>query len=230
MEKLKVILISSLAVALLTVIFIKTKDTYKLSDSLKFKEEYESLNEVKKGENNYIKVEISDNNPMIYVTYEELIDIVKNDTAVIYFGFPKCPWCRNAVPVLIDAAQEVGLDKIYYFNALEIRDVKSLDENGNIIIEKEGTKEYNELIEVLYDYLDEYEGLNDPSIKRLYFPTIIFVRDGRIIGSHVGTIESQLDANNPLSDEQYQELKDIYVNYMLETMGTICDSDVEDKC
>ena len=44
---------------------------------------------------------------------EEIFDIL-DGTGIIYFGFPECPWCRNAVPVLLDAAEEVGIEKIYY--------------------------------------------------------------------------------------------------------------------
>jgi len=233
MKNIKVVLVSLLAILLLCVMYIRVLDNRENlidSDAVKFEKEYESLNGIKKGDNEYLELDISSENPMIYATYEDIEQIINNGTGVIYFGFPECPWCRNVVPQLISVAEEVGLDKIYYFNALEIRDIKSLDENGNIIIEKEGTEEYNKLIELLYDYLGEYEGLNDENIKRLYFPTVVFAKDGQIIGSHIGTLDSQTNPYIPLTESQSAELKAIYSEYMVEVLDIICNTDVKDKC
>ena len=166
---------------------------------------------------------IDKENPMVYVEFDELIDIIKNDTAVIYFGFPECPWCRNAVPVLLDAAKELGIEKIYYYNAVSIRDKKSIDENGNIIIEEEGTKEYKKLVELLYDYLPIYDGLNNDEIKRLYLPTVLFVKNGKILGLHTSTVDSQNDPFTKLNNEQYEELKSIYFDYINKAFEIVCD-------
>lgn len=209
---------------------ISSKDILEL-DSVKFKEEYESLNDKTKenSENGYLKVNIDVKNPVKYAEYEEVKEIITNGTGVIYFGFPECPWCRNAVPVLLESAKNTGLDTIYYFNALSIRDKKHLDDNGEIIVDDEGTKEYKELVKLLYEHLDVYEGLNDDSIKRLYFPSVLFVKDGKIIGFHSGTVESQEDPSIGLTEKQKEELKEIYSNYMLETLGTIC-TESSTKC
>ena len=149
---------------------------------------------------------------------------------MIYFGFPECPWCRNAVPVLIETAKEIGIDKIYYFNALSIRDKKHLNENGKIVVDEEGTEEYKELVDLLYDYLGEYEGLNDSSIKRLYFPTVVFIKNGNILGMHIGTVNTQTDPSEELTTQQIEELKKIYTKYMLEVLGTMCNDEHDLKC
>lgn len=195
------------------------------TDAMKFKEEYENLNneynEVLKKEN--LKVEIPEDNPIKYSTIEEIKDILKNKTGVIYFGFPECPWCRNAVPILLEAAKDMEIDTIYYYNAYSIRDKKSLDDNGKIIIEEEGTKDYQELIDIMYDKLPPYEGLNDESVKRLYFPTVVFVKNGKIIGLHTSTVDSQEDPYEKLTDEQEFELKKIYIDYMNDIYEVLCD-------
>ena len=196
----------------------------KPSDASKFKKEYESLNDKKNDKDKeYVYLEVDKDNPFVYATYDEIIDILKNKTGVIYFGFPECPWCRNMVPILSDAAKELGINKIYYFNALDMRDKKSLDEDGKIVIEKEGTEEYKKLVEIMYDYLSVYEGLNDESIKRLYFPTVVFVKDGKIIGSHIGTLESQTDPYKELTKDQKSELKEIYTDYINKVYDIVCD-------
>lgn len=221
MEKKKIILMSFFCLIALLSIWVKVNKFEINEDALKFKEEYESLNN-----EGYKKIEISKNNQIKYSNYEEIVNVLTKGTGIIYLGFPECPWCRNAVPVLLDAATETGVEKIYYYNALSIRDKKSLDKNGEIVIEKEGSKEYKKLVEVLYDYLGEYEGLNDPSIKRIYFPTVIFVKDGIIKGLHVSTVDSQKDPSKNLTNNEYEKLKDIYVKNILKINDAAC----SDKC
>lgn len=194
------------------------------SDAVKFKNEYESLNEkVNDSGKKYVEVSIDDDNVITYSNYNEVMDILNNGTGVIYFGFPECPWCRNVVPILLESAEITGINKIYYYNALSIRDTKVLNENGTITTEKEGTEEYYNLISVLSEYLGEYKGLNDTSIKRLYFPTVVFVKDGEILGLHVGTVSSQTDPYIKLNEEQTSELKNIYVDYMHKVLDDLCD-------
>lgn len=187
-------------------------------DAIKFKNEYESLNnKVNSNNKKYIDVSIDEENGMIYASYDKVIDIIKNETAIIYFGFPECPWCRNAVPVLLDAIKEMGIDKIYYYNALAIRDKKTLDDNGNIIVEDEGTKEYKELVKLLYDHLPAYGGLNDETIKRLYFPTVLFVKNGEILGleQSLSSYSKRVDGDPliPMTKEEQTELANIFTEY-----------------
>ena len=221
MDKKKTIIIIIIAFLIFLICFLLIP---RGNDSLKFKSEYENLNG-KKNKNNreYVNVEIDKNNPFIYADYDKVIDILENGTGVIYFGFPECPWCRTMVPILAKAANEIGVDKIYYFNALDMRDEKVLDDDGNIVTKKEGTKQYYQLIEIMYDYVSTYEGLNDDSVKRLYFPTVVFIKDGDIIGSHIGTLDSQEDPYIPLDDTQKNELKDIYIDYMNDVFDLLCD-------
>lgn len=200
----------------------------KNTDAIKFKEEYENLNNELKsdGVNKHTKINIIEDNVMKYSTYNEVMNILENGTGVIYFGYPECPWCRNAVPELLEAAKETGLETIYYFNDMSIRDQKSLDETGNIVVEKEGTDEYYNLLVKLSDYLGPYKGLNDETIKRLYVPTVVFVKDGSIVGVHIGTVESQTDPSILLNDEQSEELQQIYKENMEKVLNNSCSVDV----
>lgn len=173
-----------------------------------FKLEYESLN----GKDNYIDVNIPSDNNIIYADYEQIFDVLEG-TGVIYFGFPECPWCRNAIPVLIDAAKESGIENIYYLNNSEDRDSKIL-KDGKVITEKEGTDNYNKLLKKLGDKASTYEGLKDDSIKRLYFPTVVVVKNGEITDYIEGTVDSQKDPYTPLNKDQEKELKDKYIKAM----------------
>ena len=192
------------------------------SDEKRFKTEYEELNGLK-NENNktYVKVKVPRNNNLKYASFDEVMKFLDEGTGILYLGFPECPWCRNVVPVLVSAALENEMD-IYYFNALSIRDVKELDENGNIITTKKGTKNYYKLVDELKDFLGPYEGLNDESIKRIYFPTVVFVQAGKIVGVHMDTVDSQKDPYKVLNKAQKKELKQIYTNYINKIYG-VCD-------
>lgn len=194
------------------------------NEEIRFKEEYESLN----GKYNeyskryYLDMEIIENSNVEYKEANEIIEILKDGTGVIYFGFPECPWCRNLVPVLVNKLSEYNVP-FYYYNAYDIRDTKHLDENNNIVTTKEGTAEYYEIVKILGNFLGEYEGLNDSTIKRLYFPTVVFVKDGKIIATHIGTVDSQLDPSVALNEKQVEELSSILEQGIVKTFDIVCD-------
>jgi hypothetical protein len=199
-----------------------TKET----DEIKFKKEYESLNGKEKDNNNgnHMEINITKNNKMKYSSEKEILSLLENGTGIIYFGFPKCPWCRNLVPVLTEAAENENLDKIYYLNNLDSRDIKKLD-NGKIITEQEGTKNYFKIVDKLKEHLGEYEGLEDDSIKRLYFPTVVFVKEGKIIYVHIGTLDNHEDGNKELTKKQKKELNETLTKYMIETYSETCEKE-----
>jgi len=221
---LPVLCLSVLVVISMFLLFGDAKDNINnhLADSIKFKQEYEKLNNQDNSYgSSYLEINISKNNLIHYSSYSEVFELLENGSGVIYFGFPECPWCRNLVPVLLDASIEAGIDNIYYLNNKEDRDIKKLDDDGNIIVEKEGTDNYFKLVEKLESVLESYEGV-DEDVKRLYYPTVIFVKDGKIVDSHIGTLDSQTNPMVHLTDEQHKELKDILVEKMQKTF--ICDS------
>ena len=191
-------------IAIISIVFLKPE-----SMATRFKLEYEALNG-QKAENGstYMDVNISNDNKIVYADYDQIFDVL-DGTGVIYFGFPECPWCRNAAPVLLEAAEETAIEQIYYLNNNDDRDIKIL-KDGKVITEKEGTFNYNKLLEKLGDKAAVYEGLEDESIKRLYYPTAVFVKEGQIVDYIEGTVESQKDPYKPLTEEQRQELKDKY--------------------
>ena len=101
---------------------------------------------------------------------------------------------------------------VLYFNNRDERDTKKL-ENGEIVTEVEGSDGYYKILDMLGDYASVYEGLEDDSIKRLYYPTVVFVKNGNIIGVHTGTVDSQDDVSVYLTDEQQLELTNALSEY-----------------
>ena len=156
------------------------------TDAKKFKQEYEAL------DNNSVVMNIDENNPIKYVNFDEVINILNSGTGIIYFGFPRCPWCRNIIPVLFEMASTNNIDTIYYFNPSDIR--SNNDEN------------YKKLVNILSDYLIE----NDNGEKTLHVPDVYFINNGEIVGHHLSTVDSQTSPYPPLTEEQTNELKNIY--------------------
>ena len=104
----------------------------KEDDAFRFKKEYESLNgkENDKGRD-YVNIQIPDENPMVYADLDTILKVIETE-GIIYFGFDECPWCRNALPVLIEAANEKEVEKIYYYDIKDIRDTLTLNEDGTV--------------------------------------------------------------------------------------------------
>ena len=83
------------------------------SDAEKFKEEYESINNKEIYGNKARELNIDKNNNIVYKSDEEIVQMIKNkETFVVYFGFPKCPWCRSVLPSLLDVSSDLGLEKL----------------------------------------------------------------------------------------------------------------------
>ena len=190
-------------------------------DEKKFKEEYESLNNKKdSNDKDYLEVSIKDDNGIVYASYDEIRKVLTEGTGVVYLGYPECNGCRNAVPMLLEAASNQGLDTIYYLNALDIIDSTFLDENCKVIT---GTDEYYDLIEIFGSYYSKDTETTFEYTRVFFFPTVVFVKDGEILGIHMGTTGSQTNPNEGLTEEQKIELFNIYMDYISKMLGSVCD-------
>ncbi len=178
-------------------------------DAERFRREYEIMNGqlAMDGEHTYQALEIPEDAPIVWLEPDGVFELMNGGTGVLYLGFPECPWCRTLLPALFEAMAQSGFDgSFYYYNAQQDRDSRYLDENGEIVVKDEGTELYRMLLERLDAYLEPYKGLNDPAVKRILFPTTVFLRDGEVVDVHRVTVDSQTDGFAPLTDEQYDEL------------------------
>lgn len=200
------------------------------SDSNKFKEEYESLNGKNFYQNyKYKDVTIPEDNPIKYSNYKEIIDIVKNGSGVIYLGYPECPWCRSMVSVLMEAANNTNISTIYYLNMHDVRDEYELLDNNEVKLVREGQEGYQELLETLDEILLDYTIKDSDGVeysvgeKRIYVPIVIFVHDGTIVDYHIDTVETQTNPMDELTEEEHDELYDIYVSGIHKVLDDLCD-------
>lgn len=225
-----------LAVILIGALGVKYYIDYKNSDdrevtskdSLKFKEEYESLNG-KTNENNnlkYLTVNISENNSVVYKTDKEILDVMENGTGVIYFGFNTCPWCRSLVETMLSSANFNSVANIYYVNVKDIRSSYEVQDK-KLVKTKEGTDSYYEILNKLDKYLTKYTITSnkkeyDTKEKRLYAPTVVVVKDGEIVGFHEGTVDSQTNPYDGLNDEEKKELTNIFNEMFAKVNRSLC--------
>ena len=199
-------------------------------DSNKFKEEYESLNGKTFYQNyKYKDVTIPEDNPIKYSDYKEIIDIVKNGSGVIYLGYPECPWCRSMVSVLMEVANNTNISTIYYLNMHDVRDEYELSDNNEVKLVREGQEGYQELLEALDEILLDYTLKDSDGVeysvgeKRIYVPIVIFVHDGTIVDYHMDTVETQTNPMDELTEEEHDELYDIYVSGIHKVLDDLCD-------
>lgn len=190
------------------------------TDALLFKEEYEGLN----GKTNAKGVEhrsisIDEDNPFIYQTADQIVERINNgETFYVYFGDTQCPWCRSAIEVAISSAKEYNIETIYYVKIWDddhneiLRDKLSINENGEVVIDKEGTESYYNLLELLDSVLSDYtlkEGI-EPTEKRIYAPNFIYIENGKPVILVEGTSELQKDSREELTDEMLNDEKEAF--------------------
>ena len=203
-------------------------------DEKKFEEEYESLNGTANADGITNKtVDVIKDNNIEYITLAEADKMLEEGTGVIYFGYASCPWCRNLVPVMLDAVQETKLDKVYYVNLIdeEGNDLRSkyiLNKKNKPKKEKDASMEYYNILASLSEYLSQYvlyteagKEIEVPE-KRLSAPTVVAVKKGEVLDVYEATVEmTEEDAgavkvytkeDKKNAEKAYKELIEIYLN------------------
>ncbi len=144
-----------LIISILSIVFITEKNVTKqkkekdIANGEKFSKEYK---------------ELTKDNVYTYKKIEDIIKILEHGTALVYLGFPECPWCQRYVVYLNEVAKEEGLEKIYYYNIKEDRE--------------KNTDNYQKLVSILGENL-QYDKEGN---RRIYAPSIIAVKSGKIVG------------------------------------------------
>lgn len=190
-----------------------------MTDAQRFKEAYESLNDTVREGTNYVysPIDIPENNPIKYVTVAEALEVLDKPEAVLYVGASWCPWCRGAVPVLLDVAKEYNVKELYYLN---LDDDKSLFEvqNGELVETRHGSEDYYKLLNKLAGQLQDYiitgsDGQKyDTGEKRIYQPDVYGIKDGKIVARKDATVtlKDGQTSYDQLTEAQKEELKQAY--------------------
>lgn len=148
--------------------------------------------------------EVSKDNVFIYKDVDEIIKIMSHGTAVVYLGYPECPWCQEYVKYLNETAKEVGIEKIYYCNTKKVKE--------------EAMDKYHELISILDGHLQ----YTDEGDQWIYVPNVSFHINGDIIGNDYETSKDTHGLKNPKDYWTKQEIKDLkntLTKYMEEVLS-----------
>ncbi|MBQ6452427.1 MAG: thioredoxin family protein [Solobacterium sp.] len=133
---------------------------------------------------------LPEENTFEIIDQERLTALIEHGTAVVFLGFPECPWCQAYVPYLDEVVKEAGTQVFYY----------------NIYKDKTDDREYYdhvaELINARDDTILAYD--NDGKL-RIYMPLVLFVQQGEIIGYDNETC--MLDSREIKPEEYWTEEK-----------------------
>ena len=165
----------------------------KITDGITFKTEYEKENSI-----SLYDLSINKENPFKYINKGNIDSAFSNDS-IIYIGSYNDLCSRLLVDQLIVFSKENNIKNIYYFNP----NANSFEYK---VLEKEVTKTkeesdlYKSMVLKLNDYLSPYfYGSYETSDKRFDVPTLIIVKDGKIV-NYYNNFESfdnlEINANN----------------------------------
>lgn len=203
----------------LCVFLVVNHQEEEITDAMKFKTDFEQYNGLTYEDTNdlVIDVKINENNPYVYKTGKEIVDILENERAYVLFGYSSCPLTRAMIEVLSEVALEENVNKIYYLDIKDIRD--EYQANGNVVAEKikDGTPAYYDILDFFGSKLERYyvpdeSGmfLYDTKVNRLKSPTFVAVNAGEIVAMHEELVDTYDYSNRELTKEEKEELKEIY--------------------
>ncbi len=208
--KVKTILKIVIVIVMILIAYVIYYEISKVNkDALTFKQEYESLNDTKPK-----KVYIPENNPIKYINPTEAIKIIKNKKGIIYFGANWCPWCRQEVESLIEAAFKTNTKTVYYVKMDEYNNLWEFKDD-QLVKTKEEKDKYYELLEVLKNELKDYvvkdQNGEDHNVgeKRIYLPFTIAVNNGKVV-------YRKKEVENPTGEEIRTKEQDLteYIDLM----------------
>ncbi len=129
------------------------------------------------------------------ITMQEATQLFKEkQKGIIYFGYPDCPWCQEAQPILEEVSKEFDI-KIYY--------VRTRDDDK----EKLYTKDEKDAI---VPYLKDYLKKDDQGELQIYVPLVVSIENGRVIQGHLGTVDEHDAHERKMTESEKNEVKDIY--------------------
>lgn len=167
------------------------------SDAQKFKEEYEKINYGKTSDNEtYNELNINENNPMVYISLEELVDIINTENeAYIYISSSFCPYCRATVETLLNVAKDLNIDKIYYYD-----DTKQSQSD-----------QYDNMLEKLEEKGVNF--INKDGKRKWGVPLILKAKNGQVISETRGTSYQLNEGQSKYDSLTEDQKKQVYDRY-----------------
>lgn len=131
---------------------------------------------------------VSDDNLYVFSNASEVLSIINGNSGIILMGFPQNKWTNYYAVLLNNAAKDLGVDKIYYYNFLKDRD------------------ESNGTYETIVNKLKVYVTVDDEGTKDLHAPTVLIIKNGDIIGYFDDTSTMKGTVTPDIYYNEYQTL------------------------
>lgn len=168
------------------------------SDAVEFKTAYEKVNGTEaSAEEKYLEINVSEDNPIKYVTLKELVDVLDSDeTAYVYISSPTCPYCRATVETLFEVAKALDIKKIYYYENSKERKV---EENESQLMEELASK-----------------GIvtkEDDGKMRWGIPLVLKIKNGEIVSTTRGVTYSLNEGQSKHDELTEEQKKSVYDRY-----------------
>ena len=230
----KIVGIIALVVVLICIvcaIIFCGKTKYKQS-ALDFKAEYEKVNgKVMINDIKYRTLDIDKNNPYVKVSIDEIAKkIENNETFYLYVGDHLCPWCRSGIEKMIEVANKMDIETIYYVDFWDehneiLRDLYDVEVNGKnvkITKTKEATEGYKVLYEAVKDYIQDYTITKDGKeynvgVKKVYGGDHFYFNKGkceRYVSLRVSSLEKSTDE---LTEAVLKQQEEEFSNFFTST-------------
>lgn len=113
---------------------------------------------------------------------------------VFYFGYPACPWCVEALPVLNEAAVQ---------SKVKVQYIQTRDADKKLLYTEE---QKQQLIPLVEQYLDKDKDGN----YQIYVPFVLIVKDGVASSGHVGTVDGHDAHERKMTEDEKKTLLKTY--------------------
>ncbi len=141
---------------------------------------------------------VSKDNPFKYIGIDEVLEMFKTGTGIVFFGNSDSELSMEAVKLFTEAFNSSNIKDIdiYYYNPVVIRD--------NL------TQEYKELLNLLDGYLEE----DSVGEEYLYLPDVYFIRNGKILDHNNDVAFIDMNDDEYLLEDIKKNVIDKYVKLL----------------
>ena len=137
---------------------------------------------------------ITNDNRFKYKNAKETLELLNTGTCVIFFSFPENEWSYTYAEMLNDVAKANNEEFIYYYN------FKNDRSNKNYY--------YTNIVKIL----EAYVPTTDAGDKNIYAPSVVFVKDGTIVGydDETSIMKGDISVSNYWTNEKRASKKETF--------------------
>lgn len=139
--------------------------------------------------------DISKNNIYVYTNENQVLELLKNKSGILFMGFSSNIWSHYYADYLNEVAINNQIQKIYYYDFYKDRSLNN--------------KTYLSIV----NYLKEYLNTSDKGIKDITAPTVVIIKNGKILyyDNEIMNLKGDIKP-----EEYFSETKKVEIKYNFE--------------